>query len=167
MGIWDSVIEIIINLELKDYVMFILGGASWDLIKTGTRSFILKPLVQAFEKLETNFENFDYTSLRLRFQDTEIVIYGLENLLTSKLGTTMPLIAEHYHNILKGDITPHTIFVPIRFDEISEEYVDYGEGDDFNLNEYKKLWGVFYDPFGYEQDVYDVTQNKLLSKKFK
>ncbi|MDO6390996.1 hypothetical protein Q4E40_12715 [Pontibacter sp. BT731] len=92
MGIWDSMVEIIVNVELKDYVMIVLGGAAWDLVKAGSRSFFLRPLVQAFEKLEKQHEYFDYTSLRLKFQDTEIVVYGLKKLLSSRLGTTMPLI---------------------------------------------------------------------------
>ncbi|MBK6266055.1 hypothetical protein JKA74_13510 [Marivirga sp. S37H4] len=167
MGIWDSFVEIVINLELKDYVLIVLGGASWDLVKSGTRKFFLRPLIETFKEFESKNAGFDYLGLTLKFQDTDIRVYGLEKLFTSRLGVVMPTIAKHYQKLLRDSQYPHTIFVPITYDNEQSKFVDYGDGEDFELEQYVTFWGISYDAFEMEQGVYDVNKSKLLSESFR
>lgn len=166
MGSWDVIVEIILNLQLKDYVMIALGGVTWDILKKGTKHFVLNPLIKAFEKLEIDNEYFDYLYFTIKFQDTDIIVYGTDKLLTGRIGIVMPLLIKHYNHLIKNGNIPHTIFIPISHDDEQKKFINYGGGADFDTEEYQKYWGIFYDSMGYERDVYDLENSKMLGLNF-
>lgn len=166
MGVWDSFVEIIINIELKDFSKLAAAGLAWDLVKSGTRKFFLKPMIQIFKEFESNNVTFDYSGLLLKFQDTDVVVYGLKNLFTSRLGTLMPALVKHYQNLIRDDEYPHTILVPLVYESERDAFVNYGGSEDFELEQYTQFWGISYDAFGEEQAVYNVQKSKLLPSSF-
>ncbi len=162
-GIYDAGVEIIFNLELKDFVMIAVEGLAWDLIKMGTRNFMLRPLVKAFEVLEgESNQAIDFGSMILRFQDTDLYLYGMEDMFTVVIPKVIPHLIKNYDSICGADGPPESIVVPLRYEEGAGRFIDGGFGDSHDIEEYTKYWGISYDIFDTERRIYDVEQSSYL-----
>jgi hypothetical protein len=162
-GIYDASVEIIFNLDLKDFVMIAVGGLAWDLIKAGTRKFMLEPLVDAFAGLEGQSEGaIDFSSTVMRFQDTDIFLYGMEDVFTVVIPRIFPLIVKNYDAICGSEGSPEAIIIPLQFDEEAGRYIDEGFGNSYAIEDYTRFWGVSYDIFGEERKVFDVGASVYL-----
>lgn len=77
-GLYEIFIQITTTITLRDVANMILGGVAFDLVKSGTQSFILRPLITAFEKLQSRnqkqYIDVDVGELRFSFQDADIIV---------------------------------------------------------------------------------------------
>lgn len=164
-GVVDAVVEILMDISFVDFFKIIRDGIIFDAVTRGKESFALNPLFNAFKKIETNNESWDYTKVRFLFDGTEVVIYGMTDLFTSKICTVFNELSKHYNNLA----TPYQILIPISKDSDSqgnEYYANYGVGDDFGIEDYTKFWGIVYE-YGLESKVYDVQKAILLNETWK
>jgi|JI10StandDraft_1071094.scaffolds.fasta_scaffold190870_2 hypothetical protein len=164
-GIVDTIVEILIDISFVDFFKIIRDGLIFDTVTRGKESFILKPLFSSFAKIESKNESWDYTKVRFLFDGTEVVVYGMSNLFTSKLGTVFNALSKHYNNLR----TPYQILIPITKDsdeEGNEFYANYGGGSDFDTEDYTKFWGILYE-FGYDTKIYDVENSTMLNESWK
>jgi hypothetical protein len=164
-GVVDTIVEILIDISFVDFFKIIRDGLIYDTVTKGKHSFILKPLFSSFAKIESNNESWDYIKVKFLFDGTEVVVYGMSNLFTSKLGTVLNALSKHYINL--G--TPYQILIPITKDsddEGNDFYANYGGGSDFDTEDYTKFWGILYE-LGYDLKIYDVENSTMLNESWK
>lgn len=158
-GLIDAFVEVILDTTFVDFFKVLRDGFIFDTFTRGKKSFVLKPLFDAFGKMESKNENWDYTIVRLLFNDTKVVIYGMSNMFTSRLNIVLSELSKHYNKLNN----PHEIFVPVtrRVDNEGKiTYAAYG-GDDFADADYKSYWGISYHA-GFDRKVYDVKADSLI-----
>src|SRR5450759_4156506 len=77
-GLYEFFIQITTTITLRDVANMILGGVAYDLVKSGTQSFILRPLIAAFDKLKSisqkQYIDIDVGELKFSFQDADIIV---------------------------------------------------------------------------------------------
>lgn len=164
-GVVDAIVEVLMDISFVDFFKIVRDGFIFDTVTRGKESFILKPLFTAFAKIESNNESWDYARVMFLFDGTEVVVYGMSNLFTSKLGTVFNALGKHYNNL--G--TPYQILIPITKDtdeDGNEFFANYEGGSDFDAEDYIKFWGILYE-FGYEAKIYDVENSVLLNESWK
>ncbi len=170
-GSVDALVEIFLNISFIDFFTIvrngIIEGLAFDLVTRGKNSLILKPVLEAFSKLEKENEAWDYINVSLMFDDTEIVIFGTSELFTSKVQLVLQLISKNYHNLIDRELgEPYKIIVPLKKESHAEfEFINYRGGADYPIEEYGLYWGIIYQ-IGFKSLVYDVVNQKLLQKEW-
>lgn len=181
-GVYEFVVDLIMNVSLEDFTKFILEGVSFDLIKSGTKSLVLKPFMKAFE--DFNLKNGGQVGIRefkFQFDESEVVIRSINN---QGVYSVAPLIfeklAQVYSNLLEPNSKkyPNRICVPVVHDRImakteathfrellndEEEYL-YNK---LSTGQYFEFWGLNFE-FNHSQPdiVFDVQNNQLTSNEF-
>src|SRR3990167_8792622 len=51
-GLYEFAIQIVANVSVQDVVKLIADGIAFDLLKSGAKSFVLRPFLAAYEKLK-------------------------------------------------------------------------------------------------------------------
>jgi hypothetical protein len=124
-------------------------------------------LISAFAKIEKNSQSWDYSHTKLLFDGTEVVILGMDNMFTSRIGIVFNALSQHYQNLLSFDNeAPYEIIIPIHrtIDENRKEsFYEYPMGGD--LGDYSKYWGVSY-KMGFERKVYDVKSKSMIEQSW-
>lgn len=164
-GMVDAFIEVIMNTSFIEFFTVVKQGLMFDAVIRGKKSLVLKPLFNAFKRMEQNNKSWDYTKVRFLFDETEVVVYGMSNLFTSKIGTVFIELSNCYSDL--G--TPDQILIPIskELNEDGTEYfANYGGGEDFDIEEYTAYWGLVY-AYGFESKIYDVQSKKILDVSWK
>jgi hypothetical protein len=169
-------VEVISRLPWSHVVQLLIDGAIYDLIKEGSRSFVLRPLISAYKELKDR--NRDRTlylrELRIDFQDCLLVIHEISSdTIVDNLWRILPTVAAHYDCLaLESGEKPIEIHVPVVEDPDEERpcrfrvvaHVDEaitGRGP----NDYLGHWGLVYDR-AFTVKVYDVEQRLLLHERF-
>lgn len=157
-GLVDAFVEVMVDTSFIDFFKVLRDGFIFDTVTRGKKSFLLKPLFDAFKRMETTNKYWDYTSVSFLFNDTQIIVYGINDMFTSRLNIVFDAISKHYKNL--GE--PYKVIIPITKDINSAGEVTYAsyEGDDFVLEDYVGFWGVSCNA-GSETMIYDVGQSKL------
>ena len=164
-GVVDTVVEILMDISFIDFFKIIRDGLIFDTVTRGKDSFVLKPLFNAFKKIESNNEAWDYTKVKFLFDGTEVIIYGISELFTSKIGTVFNALSKHYSKLK----TPYQILITIsknKGDDGNDFYTNDGGGADFGIEEYIRYWGIVYD-YGHDAKIYDVENAFLLNESWR
>jgi len=169
-------VDVISNLRLTDVVQILIGGAIYDLVKEGTRSFVLRPFIHAYTKLKERNRNkrLDLRELRIEFQDCLLVIHEVStDTNVDNLSRIFPTLAEHYDRLaLATGQKPIEVHIPVVEDPDDERpcrfrviaHVDETINDK-GPEDYLGYWGLVYDrPPALK--VYDVGQARLLHERF-
>jgi hypothetical protein len=169
-------VEIISKLPWSHIVQLLIDGAVYDLIKEGSRSFVLRPFIQSYKKLRDRNQNrrFYLSELRIEFQDCLLVIHEVSiNTIVDNLWKILPTVAEHFNRLtLDSGERPVEIHVPVVEDPDEDRpcrfrvlaHVDEtitGKGPD----DYFGHWGLVYDRASTVK-VYDIVQGLLLDERF-
>jgi hypothetical protein len=175
-GAVHILVDIVSNLRLSDLAQIIAGGAAYDLVKEGARSFILRPFIRAYAALkERNRDRkLDLRELRIEFQDCLLVIHEVSmDTNVDSLSMILPALAKHYDRLaLATGQRPSEIHVPVVEDPDTERpcrfrviaHVDETINDK-GSKDYLAYWGVVYDrPPALK--VYGVDQASLLHERF-
>ena len=158
-GLVDAVVEVMLDTTFVDFFTILRDGFIFDTVTRGKKSFLLKPLFDAFQRMESKSKYWDYSSVRFLFHNTEVTVYGAKDMFTSRLGVVFDALSKHYNKL--GE--PYQIAIPIaKVDDGSGNinYVVY-EAEEFQLEDYSLYWGISYDA-GFERKVYDVRQSRLI-----
>lgn len=177
-GVYELIINTIINSTLQDFLNMLIGGVVYDTVKFGSKSLLLKPFFKAFEKLNSqNSNGIGIREFRLKFEETEIIIKSIDEIgiyqivpkVFKKLITIYPNLkhtkSQHY---------PQQISIPVLFDKninkshhpkyreplVEEEYLE-----NLNKEQYFHFWGLNYE-FTHEQLVFDLEKNSLTEYEY-
>lgn len=157
-GLVDAFVEVILDTSFTDFFRALRDGFIVDTVIRGKKSFLLKPLFDAFKRMEVKNEYWDYTSVRFFFNSTQVIVFGMNNMFTSRLSIVFDAIIKNYKNL--GE--PHEIIIPIikGTDSAGKAILSTYEGEDFEPEDYVRFWGVSYNS-GFETMIYDVGQSQL------
>jgi hypothetical protein len=174
-GLYNLTIEIVSSITIREVASLILGGVAYDLLKSGTHSLVLRPLLDAIEKLKAKNKKIDVSvdELKFSFQDAEVVIKQVvEQPLYDDLGLIFKAIAES-HEFLKGKTgeLPYVIHIPV-FEDPNPQFCRYRSLLDVDetlegitSDSYFKFWGVRYNLEG-QHRVYDVFRRLLIDEEY-
>jgi len=175
-GLYDLAVEFVASITLQDFARFVAAGAAYDAIKSGAKSFLLRPFLQAYHKLlEKNSERTPHIDvLEIAFQDTTVTIREIyPGSLAPNLRVILERLAGSYTNLrLASGENPVHIYIPVFEDpavdrlvqyreplEVDETYRPVSDGD------YLRLWGAEY-AFARQWRVFDVEKELLLNAEF-
>lgn len=166
-GILDVVVEIFTNQYFKDLTEIVKDGLIFDLIFNRKKSIILKPLISAFQKIESKVECWDYTQVRFNFDDTVIVIYGAGKIFTAVVGRVFPEILKQYKYLEhKSHGFPTKISMPIQKTDWGVDAGDKwispaGDGQVYYIEDCMTYWGLEYGS-QYNRKIFDFKEKKIM-----
>lgn len=173
-GIDELIIEVISSMSLKEVVNAMLISATYDMIKQGTKSFVLKPFMDAYKSLkDSNSDSeLDIYSIQFTFEDSIIKLYKItENSIYTSIGTVFNILAKNYDSMILPDgEKPFEIFIPV-FEDPDPTYANkyrlkYNVDEtivSFDLDDYTKLWGLYYD-YNHCFKTYNIQKQILIDK---
>jgi hypothetical protein len=174
-GLYELAVEFVSNLTLVEVAKFLLAGIAFDLIKAGTKSFILRPFLSAYEKLKVRnpIRRLDIEVFRIVFQDTMLVIYKIaEGSIFEKLEEIMKTVALcSDHLTLNTGERPFEIHIPV-FEDLANDRpcrfrvkLDVDETiENITSENYFQFWGLHYDYMG--DRVFNVEKGLIVENEF-
>jgi hypothetical protein len=163
------------SISLRDVVNLISGGVAYDLIKSGSNSFVLKPLIAAIEKLKyrNKKRNIEVDELKFSFQDADIIVKKIgTHPLFDDLGRIFKALAENFE-YMKGQTgeSPYAIHIPV-FEDPNPHFsrfralLDVDETiQGVTTDSYFKYWGARYNLEG-QIRVFDVQRRLLIDATY-
>ncbi len=174
-GLYEFTIQVITNISFHDVVKLIADGIAFDLIKSGAKSFVLRPFLAAYEKLKARNtdHNLDIQEIRFMFNDAEVVISKIsDNSIYDSLGEIFQVLAQNFGHLRNGDGEyPYSIQIPVFEDpekrlcrfrvllDVDETISKVTKADYFGY------WGIYYD-FERKSRVFDVKRTLLIDSDF-
>lgn len=175
-GLYDLAIHFVSDLTLADIVTFVASGVAYDVLKEGTKSFILRPFIDAYDKLRTRnkWASIDIEVLTLEFQDSIVTMDSTyDQAIPSQIGEILKRLAEAYPLMVQptGE-APFEIRIPVLEDTTADSVGRYRailEVDEMvakrSASDYYGLWGLWYD-YSRQFRIYDVQRKNLIDAEF-
>jgi hypothetical protein len=174
-GLYEFAIQIIANISLQDVVKLIADGIAFDLLKSGTKSFVLRPFLVAYEKLKARDtkRDVDIHEIRFMFNDAEVVISKIcDNSIYESLGAIFKVLARDFDCLRNGNGEyPYTIQIPV-FEDPEKKLcqfrvlLDVDETiEGISSDSYLEYWGIDYD-FERTSRIFDVKRKLLIDSGY-
>jgi hypothetical protein len=175
-GFVHLLVEFVSNLPLSHIVQLLIDGVVYDLIKEGSKSFVLRPFIAAYRKLRARNQerrSIDIGELRIELQDCQVVIHGISSDIVDHLEMILVTLARNYGRLaLRSGEMPIEIHIPV-FEDTGEErssrFRVIGDIDETITSkgpeDYVGYWGLAFDRAS-ERKVYYVAQGVLLDETF-
>ena len=174
-GLTRLFVDLTSSVSLSHLVQLLLDGIAYDLIKSGSESFVLRPFLAAYKKLrDRNRERgaIDIAELRIQFQDSLLVIHEIsDDSIVPQLERILLTLGTNYESlVLSSGESPFAIHIPV-FEDTDRDRVTrfrvIGDIDETirsqGPEDYYRYWGLEYD---YGRRVYDVERRLLLDEMF-
>lgn len=170
-GIVDTIVEIFTNQYFHELTGIIKDGLIFDLIFNGKKSIVLKPVIKAFQNIESKTACWDYVQVRFYFDETVVLINGSGKLFTSVVGKVFPELIQHIGTFSQSDFgIPSRICMPVIKTDWGEDGADKwispaGDGAEYSPEECLTYWGL---EFGsrYNRKIYDVQNKEILDAEW-
>lgn len=174
-GLYEFTIQVIANISLHDVVKLVADGIAFDLLKSGTKSFVLRPFLAAFDKLKARNEEreVDIHEIRFMFNDAEIVISKIcNNSIYESLGEIFQTLTQDFNHMRNGNSEfPYSIQIPV-FEDPEKRLCQFRVLLDVDETiekvtraNYLEYWGIYYD-FERTSRVFDVKRKLLIDSDF-
>ena len=174
-GFYEFAVQVIASISINDVVKLISDGVAFDLLKLGAKSFIFRPLLEAFRKLKSGAKDtaVDIHEIRFIFKDAEIIVSRIPGTTVYECleGIFKTLVVNYSTLKANGNEPPYEIHVPVFEDPSGEvcrfrQLLDVDETiQDADQASYFKLWGVRYD-FARAVRVYDLPRRILIDSTY-
>jgi hypothetical protein len=176
-GLYQLTVEFLSHLTFKEIATILLEGIAYDLIKTSSKEFLIKPFLDAYRRLKEQAANrrVDVETFVFTFQDTKIVINGLPKIdILTSLGDILLAVAQHFETIAASSKDRvFEIRIPVMEDDSADrvarfrDLVSVDEPIDISrlsTADYFRYWGIEldYDP----RKVYDVQARTFVAEHF-
>ncbi|MFN2644026.1 MAG: hypothetical protein ABR570_03470 [Burkholderiales bacterium] len=175
-GLYQMAVHFVSSVTLADVAAFIAAGIAYDMLKSGSEAFLLRPFLAAFRRLRERNESFDIgiEELLMEFQNSILAIDGsYRDAIPSQNGFILETIAENYKTFtLESGETPFEIRIPVfedtaedrpaRFRALLEVDETLAQG---MAEDYSGFWGLWYD-YSRQYRVFDVKRRLLIDEKF-
>jgi hypothetical protein len=106
-GLHQFAVEIVSHLTLQDVATFLLSGMAYDVIKSGTKAFILRPFITAYRKLRDRNPKLrvDIEQLAIIFQDSTLIIYKItDDSICETLEGILTAVASYAVTVRRGTV---------------------------------------------------------------
>ncbi len=175
-GLYQMAVHFVSNITLADVASFIAAGVAYDMLKSGSKAFLLRPFLTAFKSLSERNQSFDIgiEELLMEFQDSIVAIDGsYRDAIPSQIEFILNTIAKNYKTFtLESGETPFEIRIPVfedtaedrpaRFRALLEVDETLAKG---TTEDYSGFWGLWYD-YSRKYRVFDVKRRLLVDDKF-
>jgi hypothetical protein len=98
-GLYQLFVEFLSQLTLQEVARVVLEGMAFDLIKSGTKAFLIRPFLDAYQRFKSRQNEEKRVGIdrfRLVFQDAAITIDNLPHTdLLAELGNIFQAVAEN------------------------------------------------------------------------
>jgi hypothetical protein len=143
---------VFINSEFFEFAKnAVIGGLAWDLLKTGTKNYFLKPLFEALKKLEdTNKDSYKLKieEMKFQFDDIDIVFGGLRVSSIATVGLVFNEIAKRRAKIERQIEMPISKIITPIFHNPSIDKKGYSpyilETHPESIESYIEMWKIGY-----------------------
>lgn len=168
-GLYELAIEILSDLSLKQFIDFIGTGIAYDIFKSGTNNFVLRPFIKAYNKLKKKNKNIDIQELKFSFKDTTIIIHKIyENSIFDELENILLGLSINYPYLyLKSGEKPYEINIPVFKNPNKNNGIKYRcllsideTIRNIDKEDYFKYWGAYFQFKGWSH-VFDYKKQKL------
>lgn len=180
-GLYQLWVEFVSQLTLAEAVRVLLEGAAYDLIKSGTNAFFIRPFLDAYKRFRQRNENtrLGIDHIRFVFQDFSINIERLPRTdVLAELERILRTVAEHFETLMKAakkTSRDHLfeVHIPVFEDYTSERVSRFRTllTTDETLDvaaittaDYLRFWGLEYGIS--ESEVYDVNNKTVIHEPF-
>jgi hypothetical protein len=173
-GCYDLVIELISNVSISDVAAWLMSGVAFDVLKHGSNSLILRPLLSAYQKLKERNTEHDVSieELRIIFRDATLVIYNVGDLFKNIEGI-LKAVAQHYSKTAsRSGEMPYEIHIPIVEDTTADRLTRFRVLLDVDETVipaipavYYKYWGLRFD-IACQTRVFDVSGDLRIDEEF-
>lgn len=174
-GLYEFAIQVIANISVHDVVKLIADGIAFDLLKAGTKSFVLRPFLAAYGKLKARNADrgVDIHEIKFMFNDAEVVISKIcDDSIYESLGQIFQTLAQNFEHLRgrKGEY-PYSIQIPV-FEDPEKRLCRFRVLLDVDETiqkvtsaNYLEYWGVQYD-FERTSRVFDVKRTLLIDSDY-
>lgn len=174
-GLYEFAVQLISNISVHDVVKLIADGIAFDLLKAGTKSFVLRPFLVAYERLKARNadRHVDIHEIQLMFNDAEVVISKIcSDSIYESLGQIFQTLAEDF-DCLRGrnGEYPYSIQIPV-FEDPEKRFCRFRvllDADEtispVTRANYFDYWGLQYDFEGTSR-VFDVKRRLLIDSDY-
>jgi hypothetical protein len=176
-GLYQLLVECVSHLTLADAIKVFLEGAAYDLVKSGTDAFFIRPFVKAYKNFkDRNTKNrLGIDRIRFIFQDVSICVEALPNTdVLAELDRILLMVGQNLETLIENSKEQiFEIYIPVFEDSKSgfscrfrtllsvDETIDVKA---ISTVDYLKFWGLEYD---YSQsEVYDVGRKLIIHEHF-
>lgn len=169
----NFLIEFLLDITLKDYLMIVASGLAWDIVKLGAQNYLIRPFIKLYKKFRANEASQKIEEINLVFRDSRIIITTLNprkpEIDFELVQDIINAIAQNYSKLLiDNSIEPNEIHVPLIKDNISSTKTIYRyvlsvdeplifnqtPPKKFSNEDYFMYWGLKY--LGWRKYVYNV-----------
>jgi hypothetical protein len=178
-GLYQLVVEFLSRLSLGEIVRILLEGAAYDLLKSGTDAFFIRPFLEAYKKFRARKKNdrVGIDRIRFVFQDSAITMERLPNTdLLAELEGILRAVAANFEYITQGSSGQlFELYIPVFQDLSTERVCKYrallSTDETLDVNrisgaDYFRFWGLQYYSEGSPSRVYDVEHGGVLEESF-
>ncbi len=180
-GLYQLVVEFVSRLSLSEIVKILLEGVTYDLLKSGTNAFFIRPFLEAYKRFKSRQKNerIGIDRIRFVFQDSAITIETLPHTdLLAELESILRAVAENFESMIQGSRDQlFEIYIAV-FEDTTEERVSFCkyrpllttdetiDVSHISRADYFKLWGLEYYSDGSPSRVYDVERRSIIEESF-
>jgi hypothetical protein len=175
-GLHQFFVEIVSSISLADLALFLAQGVAFDLIKLGTKAFILRPFLAAYRALRDRNKTLrvDIEECRIVFQDSTVILYKIcdDSIFVGLEQIPLTLARKHSSLLLASGERPEEIHVPVFEDQADDRLcrfrvlLDVDETiQGVDVAAYLRYWGAEY-IYSHASRVYDVEKDLLLDTEF-
>jgi hypothetical protein len=179
LGLDELYVQFLSHLSLKEVVTVLLEGVAYDLIKSGTNAFFIRPFLDAYKRFKARERNqeLDIERMRFVFEDAAINIERLPNTdLLAELEHIFAAFAQNFEALTHGSKGRlFEVYVPIFEDKDEKPFTKFrtlrsvDETIDLkriSREDYFKFWGLQYYSEGSPACVYDVQRKLVIEEGF-
>jgi hypothetical protein len=180
-GLYQLAVEFVSRLSLSEIVRILLEGATYDLLKSGTNAFFIRPFLEAYKRFKSRQKNdrVGIDRIRFVFQDSAITIERLPHTdLLAELESILRAVAENCESMIQGSSDQlFEIYIAL-FEDTTDERVSFCkyrtllttdetiDVSHISRVDYFKLWGLEYYSDGSPSRVYDVDRRSIIEESF-
>lgn len=177
-GLYQLLVEWVSHLTLADAIKVLLEGAAYDVFKSGTDAFCVRPFVKAYKKFKERNANHRVGIDRLRFifQDISINVEEIPNSdVLEELDRILLAVGRNLETLLANPTKLFEIHIPVFEDTKSgfsckfrtliseDETIDIRS---ISAKDYLGFWGLEYYPEFAKSEVFDIQNELVIHETF-
>jgi hypothetical protein len=177
-GLYQLLVEWVSHLTLADAIRVLLEGATYDIFKSGTDAFCIRPFVKAYKKFKERnaYSRVGIDRLRFVFQDISISVEEIPNTdLVVELDRILLAVGRNLETLLSNPTKLFEIYIPVFEDTKSRisckfrTLISVDETIDIktiSAKDYFGFWGLEYYPDFAKTEVFDVRNEAVIHETF-
>lgn len=160
----ETVFTFLMNISLRDFLLFVGNGLAYDLLKHGSRHFLMRPAIEAINTFLDCLDSPTLADYSFSFNDAKLSIKAFRGQMFPDLSTIINTLVTTYPLIGTRDgLSLALVAIPVLRGG-SEGGVSYIHSATDDLQQQIAYWGLSYGPQPGESYVLDVAGKRVLAE---